>query len=125
MMRAALRSSYEEECTLEQRSSDADKVLSRYPDRFPIICERKEGSNDTIPVLDKRKYLVPRDLTVGQFIYVIRKRMSLEGSKALFLFTNDRTIPPTSALISTVYETKKNEDKFLYLFYTGESTFGT
>lgn len=40
-----------------------------------MICEKAEKSD--IPEIDKRKYLVPADLTVGQFVYVIRKRIML------------------------------------------------
>merc|ERR1711933_631538 len=46
--------------------------------------------------LDKKKYLVPSDLTVGQFYFLIRKRISLRPEDALFFFVNN-VIPPTSA----------------------------
>ena len=36
----------------------------RYPDRIPVICEKDPRSD--IPPVDKRKYLIPMDLTVGQ-----------------------------------------------------------
>ena len=42
-----------------------------------------------------KKYLVPVDLTIGQFIYVIRNRIEVTPEQALFLFVND-TLPPTS-----------------------------
>jgi GABA(A) receptor-associated protein len=38
------------------------------------------------PEIDKKKYLVPTDLTVGQFVYVIRKRIDLNAEKALYVF---------------------------------------
>ena len=41
-----------------------------------------------------RRYLVPADLTVGQFIYVIRKRIKLPPERAIFIFV-DNVIPPT------------------------------
>ena len=43
-----------------------------------------------------RRYLVPSDLTVGQFVYVIRKRIKLSPEKAIFIFTNN-VLPPTGA----------------------------
>ena len=49
-----------------------DPSPRRYPDRIPVICEKDPRSD--IPPVDKRKYLIPMDLTVGQFVYVIRKR---------------------------------------------------
>merc|ERR1712070_640415 len=76
-----------------------------------------------IPPVDKRKYLIPMDLTVGQFVYVIRKRISLPADKAIFLFVNN-TIAPTQALMSTVYEQHRDPDGFMYMMYSGENTFG-
>ena len=71
----------------------------------------------------RSKYLIPMDLTVGQFVYVIRKRISIPPEKAIFIFVNN-TLPPTAALMSTVYETHKDQDGFMYMMYSGENTFG-
>eukprot|EP00984_Skeletonema_dohrnii_P003847 scaffold1331_cov120-Skeletonema_dohrnii-CCMP3373.AAC.2 len=103
------------------RKSEAERIRAKYPDRVPVICEKADRSD--IPDIDKKKYLVPADLTVGQFHYVIRKRIQLAPEKALFLFCSN-TIPPNAALMSTVYEEQKDEDGFLYVQYSGESTFG-
>lgn len=105
----------------EKRKSEAERIRAKYPDRVPVICEKADRSD--IPDIDKKKYLVPADLTVGQFHYVIRKRIKLAPEKALFLFCSN-SIPPNAALISTVYEEQKDEDGFLYIQYSGESTFG-
>lgn len=67
--------------------------------------------------------MVPGDLSVGQFVYVIRKRIKLPSEKAIFIFIND-ILPPTAALMSTIYEEHKDEDGFLYVLYSGENTFG-
>ena len=74
--------------------------------------------------MDKAKYLVPRDITIGQFIYIIRKRINISKEEALFMFTENGTIPPSSALLSNLYMTNKDEDGFLYIVYSGENTFG-
>ena len=66
---------------------------------------------------------MPVDLTVRQSVYVIRKRIKLPSEKAIFIFVND-ILPPTAALISTIYEEHKDEDGFLYILYSGENTFG-
>jgi len=62
-----------------------------------------------IATIDKKKYLVPADLTVGQFVYVIRKRINLSPEKAIFIFVDD-ILPSTAAFMSSVYEEHKNED---------------
>ncbi|KAF4389500.1 hypothetical protein G4B88_006559 [Cannabis sativa] len=86
-----------------------------------VIVEKAERSD--IPNIDKKKYLVPADLTVGQFVYVIRKRIKLSAEKAIFIFV-DNVLPPTGAIMSAIYEEKKDEDGFLYVTYSGENTFG-
>ena len=77
-----------------------------------VICEKVEKSD--IATIDKKKYLVPADLTVGQFVYVIRKRINLSPEKAIFIFVED-ALPPTASLMSSVYEEHKDEDGFLYI----------
>lgn len=55
--------------------------------------------------LDKKKYLVPSDLTVGQFYFLIRKRIHLRPEDALFFFVNN-VIPPTSATMGSLYQVR-------------------
>lgn len=113
--------SFKEEHPLEKRQAEALRIREKYPDRIPVIVEKAEHSD--IPDIDKKKYLVPADLTVGQFVYVIRKRIKLSPEKAIFIFVKN-VLPPTAALMMTVYGDHKDEDGFLYITYSGESTFG-
>ncbi|VVT54957.1 uncharacterized protein SAPINGB_P004347 [Magnusiomyces paraingens] len=116
-----MRSQFKEEHTFETRKAEAERIRHKYHDRIPVICEKVEKSD--IPPIDKRKYLVPSDLTVGQFVYVIRKRIRLAPEKAVFIFVND-VLPPTAALMSSIYQEHKDPDGFLYITYSGENTFG-
>lgn len=104
------------------RKQESTRILGKYPERRPLIVEK--DINSDIQEIDKKKYLVPNDLTVGQFIYVIRKRIKLSPEKALYLFI-DGTIPPTAALISSMYDRHKGEDGFLVMIYSAENTFGS
>ena len=113
---------FRERFSLEKRKGEAQKVLGKYTDRVPVIVERGRGGND-IGEIDKCKYLVPRDLTVGQFQYIIRKRIKLDPKEALFVFVNNQ-LPPATALMSQVYKQHQAEDGFLYVQYSGESAFG-
>ena len=116
-------SPFREEKTFEQRREEANTVFRKYPSRIPIICER--GTNCTqLPALDKRKYLVPNDLTVAQFIYVIRKRMSLDSARALFVLAGG-SIPTSTTTIGSLHTTHKDPDGFLYMQFVGENTFGS
>ena len=112
---------YKKEHDLETRKAESQKIRTKYPDRIPIIVERDLKSD--IVDIDKKKYLVPSDLTMGQFQYVIRKRIKLDSTKALFVFINN-TLPPTSSLVGQIYNEKADEDGFLYINYSSENTFG-
>lgn len=112
---------YKKQHNFEERKSEAERILIKYPDRIPVIVEKVTGSN--IEDIDRKKYLVPGDITVGQFIYVIRKRIKLSSEQAIFIFLGDN-MPSTSALMSSIYTKHKDEDKFLYLHYAAENTFG-
>ncbi|CAH1760537.1 13742_t:CDS:2 [Entrophospora sp. SA101] len=107
-----MRSKFKDEHPFEKRKAEADRIRQKYPDRIPVICEKVEKSD--IATIDKKKYLVPADLTVGQFVYVIRKRIKLSPEKAIFIFV-DEVLPPTAALMSSIYEEHKDDDGFLYI----------
>merc|ERR1712098_508512 len=104
------------------RTKESDRIRKKYPERIPVICEKDEKSPD-LPQVDKNKYLVPKDLTIAQFIYVIRKRIKLPPEKAIFLYVNN-SLPQTTSLLAAIYEEHKSADGFLYVNYAGENTFG-
>jgi len=108
--------------TLDQRQTESERIRQKYPERVPVICERADRSQSVVDI-DKKKYLVPSDLTVGQFMFVIRKRLKLPPEQAIFLFVNG-TIPPTGALMNQIYDEHRDVDGFLYITYSGENTFG-
>ncbi|OBS81373.1 hypothetical protein A6R68_20401 [Neotoma lepida] len=102
---------FKEDHSLEHRCVESAKIRAKYPDRVPIVD------------IDKRKYLVPSDITVAQFMWIIRKRIQLPSEKAIFLFV-DKTVPQSSLTMGQLYEKEKDEDGFLYVAYSGENTFG-
>jgi len=112
---------FKEEHTLEHRTSEASKIRSKYPERIPVIVEKEPKS--PITTIDKRKFLVPSDISVAQFMWIIRKRIQLPPEKAIFLFVG-KVLPQSSAAMGQVYEEHKDEDGFLYIAYSGENTFG-
>lgn len=107
--------------SFEKRHAEATRIRSKYPDRIPVIVEKAPKTDLTD--LDKHKFLVPDNLTVGQFLYVLRKRIKLTPEQAIFIFVNN-TLPPISSLMSKIYDENKDADGFLYCFLSGESTFG-
>jgi GABA(A) receptor-associated protein len=114
---------YKQRVPLTQRVVEASKIRQRFPGRIPVIVEKAERSSSDIPDIDKSKFLVPVDLSFGQFVYVIRKRMMLSPDKAIFLFVNNVLIA-SSTFMGEVYSNYADSDGFLYVIYNGESTFG-
>ena len=74
--------------------------------------------------IDRKKYLVPSDISMAQFLYIIRKRIKIKPEQSIYLFVGDSVIVAGAQLIGTVYEEHKDLDGFLYTCYSGENTFG-
>ncbi|XP_038991691.1 autophagy-related protein 8i-like [Hibiscus syriacus] len=110
-----------EERTLEQRQEESKTILTKYPDRVPVMIERYSMTD--LPDIEKNKFLVPRDMSVGQFIHILTRRLQLSPGKALVVFVNN-TLPQTASLMGSVYSSFKDEDGFLYMCYSTEKTFG-
>lgn len=107
--------------SFDQRLEESTKIRLKYPNSVCTIVEKSPSSN--IAIMDKKKFLIPKDLTIGQFIYVLRKRIHLHPSEAIFIFI-DNTLPPSTATIGSIYEKYQNKDGFLYMEYSGENAFG-
>lgn len=105
----------------EERFAKANMLIKKYPGRIPIICEKTQGKSN--PDIEKNKYLVPTNITLGQFITIVRQRTKIKQYEAIFLFVNNCIIP-SSELIGNIYEIHKDPDNFLYITYSMENTFG-
>ena len=114
-------SNFKKSKSLNERITESSKIIERYPDRIPIIVEKDKKSK--IRDIDKNKFLVPNDMTLGQFMYVVRKRIKLDPTEALFFFVNNILCNNTQTL-GEIYKTYKDKDGFLYILYTSENTFG-
>ena len=99
-----------------------NRIQKKYPGRVPVFVFRLKDSTD-IPEISKHKYLVPSDLTVGNFIYLIRKQLKLTPEKALYIFIGN-TLPMSSSTMNEIYNTHKSPDGALRMYYTSENTFG-
>jgi GABA(A) receptor-associated protein len=103
------------------RFQESKKILLKYPTRIPIIVEKHEKCQ--FEEINKKKYLVPKNMPMNQFIFIIRKRIKLDPSKTLFVMVND-SLASSAELLGDIYETKKDTDGFMYIKYSSENTFG-
>lgn len=109
--------------SFNKRIEESNRIMNKYPERIPLIVCRANQSKD-IPDIDRHKYLVPRDLTIGQFMHVLRQRIKLEPHVSIYLMINGFTMPATSQMLGVIYNEHSDNDGFMYITYTGESTFG-
>ncbi|XP_036408491.1 microtubule-associated proteins 1A/1B light chain 3C-like [Megalops cyprinoides] len=77
-----------------------------------------------LPPLDKTKFLVPQELSMTQFVTIIRNRMSLMPSQAFYLLINNNGLASMSLTMAQVYKDHKDDDGFLYMTYASQEMFG-
>jgi GABA(A) receptor-associated protein len=107
--------------SIEKRLKESRRVLDKFPDRIPVICE---ASSKSIHLkMDKSKFLVPKDLTISHFVMIVRGRLKLDASVALFFIVGDIVAPSISTL-DNLYYNHSDLDGFLYLTFSEENTFG-
>ena len=73
-------SNYKKTTPLEERKQKSSKMTTLYPDRVPVIVEMSPSSASYctyIAASHKVKYLVPYDITMGQFIKILRDKIKI------------------------------------------------
>ena len=116
------KNSFKNRFDFNKRKAESCRIKKKYKDRLPVIVEISEDSKDL--VIDKHKYLCPKNLTCGQLIHVIRKRIDIKSSEALYMFCNNE-LPEASKLVSQLYQKFADDDGFLYIIISKEKTFGS
>lgn len=113
--------------TFDSRKTVASNLLSKYDRCIPVVLTSR-----TIE-LSSRKFIIPSYLSIGQFVFFLRKHIKLSAEQALFLYVemldlNEKTIqcvlPPASDTIEAVYDKFKHVDFLLYFFVETENAFG-
>jgi GABA(A) receptor-associated protein len=120
-MSKSICNNFKKKHTFDNRKKESTRIMLKYKDRVPIIIETSAPDKELI--LDKTKFLVPSDLSVGQFLYVLRLRIKLKPECALYIFFNNQ-LSTTSETIGSIYKMNKEDDGFLYGTVSLENTFG-
>lgn len=117
---------FKDKYSFEERFDEVQRIKKKYPDHIPVICEKERNAScekGATLIHLKCKYLLKRNMTICEFIYIIRTKIKLSPEKGLFFFING-TIPCMSDSLSQIYALHKCNDGFLYIKYTSENTFG-
>jgi len=110
--------------SLSTRKEEVNGIRAKFPTKIPVIVERysKEAS---LPVLDKTKFLVPQELSMAQFVTIIRNRMQLSSTQAFYLIVNNKSMANMTKTLAEVYSETQDEDGFLYVTYASQEMFGS
>ena len=107
-----------------QRVAEYDRIKSHRMHHVPAILVA--GTPDT-PAMDKDRFLLPKELTFGQLMIVVRRRLfgrqQMESATALFLLCNNKLVSMTER-VGDVYQELRCDDGFLYIRYSIENVFG-
>ena len=100
---------------------EVELIKEKYPQYIPIIIRPK---NKSIEML-RYKFLVNGDITVGQFMCIIRKKIrNIKSSEALFLIVNNTLAPSTNSLSLVYTQQVDKETNMLFFTLCNENTFG-
>jgi GABA(A) receptor-associated protein len=108
------------EKTLEQRKTDSAGIRKKHPGHIPVIL--LNNKND--PKINIRtKYLLPRNLKLGEFMLMIRTKLDIKQEEALFFYV-DNILPQISSTIEDIDKIHRNDDGFLYFTFAMENIYG-
>lgn len=107
---------------ISEMRAEVGMIKQKHPGHIPVVVLAKDKRIN----LTKHKFLVKSDVTVGQFMFILRKKIEgdVASTESLFLFANN-TLPVTSQLMSELYHLYQDKDTgLLFLQMCKENTFG-
>ena len=71
---------------LEKKQRENTNLAMKYPSKLPVIIYTKTKG---VPEPEKCKYLIDKNVSVAEFLSVLRKYIKLSPSESIFLFTEN------------------------------------
>lgn len=121
MAASNVKNVFKQNHTEHVRKSESSRMKAKYEERVPVVVQLHQPL--ATDANDCDKFLVPKDLSLGQFLTVLRKRKHLRAEQSIYIIVNNM-VPPSTMLMGTIYDNHADEDGFLYVFYAFENTFG-
>ncbi|XP_077522345.1 microtubule-associated protein 1 light chain 3 gamma-like isoform X3 [Amblyomma americanum] len=123
MSAAEAARSFKEQRSLASRKEEVTNIRQRFPSKIPVIVERY-AKEKNLPLLDKTKFLVPQELTMSQFVSIVRNRLQISACQSFYLLVDNKSMANLSKTLSDVYADWHDEDGFLYITYASQEMFG-
>lgn len=108
--------------SFDARKAESARLRDKYPDRVPVVVDKARSVSSDVNAV--HRYLVPHDVTVGQFVQILRGKAGLAPTHALYVFFGRSVLAPASASMADVDRLHRDPDGFLYAVYAQEATFG-
>jgi GABA(A) receptor-associated protein len=103
-----------------------EELINKHPNRIPIVISSKSFKEHNV-----NRFIVPIDMTVNQFMLILRNKTKIISTEAIFIFVKDYKkgnkndiIAPVSETIGSLYDKYKDDKLILNLFYEKEAVFG-
>ncbi|XP_054579213.1 gamma-aminobutyric acid receptor-associated protein-like 2 [Eptesicus fuscus] len=94
---------FREDHALAHRCVESAEIRAKHPHWGPVIVGKVSGSQRVD--IDKRKDLVPSDLSVARSTRIVRTRVQLPSEKAVFPV--DKTVPQASLTVGSLTRRKR------------------
>ena len=108
---------------VEIRKNKCKELMKKNDKQIPIILEK----DSTFQYLDnyKSRYLINKDFTISQFIYLVRTKFNIPEEQAIFLSAKGKYHLSGERIMSDIYERfKDKEDGFLYIIMSKQEIYG-
>jgi len=98
-----------------------DELKVSYPNHVFVKIHKVSSCN--LPELQKEKFIISKYINLSQLNFILRKKLKLDSTQALFLFCGNK-IPVPHTTIDELWITYPSDDDFLHIQYSSENTFG-
>lgn len=108
----------------ETRKNLCTSLLERNTNKVPCVVsfQEKDAIQLKLPSIEMR-ILCDADFTLGKLQYILRKKIALKESDAMYLFI-DNVLIPNASVMRDIYSKHKNKDGFLYIECRMLETYG-
>jgi len=109
--------------SFQWRKEERKEFRHRHPNRILVIVERL-SSQKSLPLIKRNRLFIPYDLQIMRFMAMMRERLQLHPSQAIYILVNNQTLPSMSKSMAEIYKEHQDEDSFFYFTYVSEDVFG-
>ena len=108
---------------LEERKEKLDKLISKNPNKIPIIFEKHMESKLKIDNEDA-KFISTKNIKLAEFTKQLRDMWKLKEDTSLFFSCGNKMMLKPDVFIGDLYEQFKEKDGYLYIQYREVESFG-